>query len=137
MDEHNQLATLMNSQCWAIKFQGEVLVIPNIVIDQIKTKPTEVWGWFDVNQKEAWKSIFPLTPGSQELGSLPITDPAWQLWLNPWWRFMMDVQVPMEKWKSIWRNFQDVLSRPVFFKSNNPMEMGERRMLKEPPMASN
>ena len=44
MDEDNQLATLMNSQCWVIKFQEEILVIPNVVIDQIRAKPTEVWG---------------------------------------------------------------------------------------------
>lgn len=48
-----------------------------------------------------------------------------------------DVLAPMGKRKPIWGNFQDVLTRPVFFESNNPMEMGERRMLEGTPMASN
>ena len=49
----------------------------------------------------------------------------------------MDILGPMEKWKFVWRNFQDVLPRSVFFELDNPMEMGERRMLEGPPMASN
>lgn len=28
----------------------------------IGAKTTEVWGWVDVNQREAWKNLFPLTP---------------------------------------------------------------------------
>ena len=39
MEEHNQLATLLNSQSWAIKLQGEIIIVPNVVIDHIKVKP--------------------------------------------------------------------------------------------------
>nr|POF16065.1 hypothetical protein CFP56_45052 [Quercus suber] len=72
-----------SSSSLAIKCQWEVVVIPNVVIDQIRAKSTEVWGWFDEDQKEAWRNIFPFTPTSKELGFLPFMDPTWHLWPNP------------------------------------------------------
>ena len=57
---------------------------------QVRASPTMIWGWFDLEEMKAWHLIFPLTLESRRLGYLPLSDPAWLEWENPWWIFPSD-----------------------------------------------
>ena len=54
---------------------------------QIRARLTMIWGWFDPDEMKAWRDIFPITPESRKMGWLPLSDPAWMEWANPWWIF--------------------------------------------------
>ena len=60
-------------------------------LEQIRSSPTMIRGWFDPNIMEAWSHIFPLTHKSKKKGFLHLVDPAWLEWENPWWRFPTDI----------------------------------------------
>ena len=46
--------------------------------------------WYNTEEMEAWKNIFPLTEVSACLGYLPLTDEAWFTTPNLYWHFLMD-----------------------------------------------
>ena len=77
-------------QEWAILRNGKILVLSKGMLAQVKSNPTMIWGWFDKDEMKAWSHIFPLTPESQKLGCLPLADPAWMDWENPWCIFLSD-----------------------------------------------
>lgn len=79
--------TLMEAQSknqWAILRQGKVMALSKEIMAQIKASPTMIWGWYDQDEMVAWSHIFPLTPVSQRLRTLPLSDLAWVEWTNPW-----------------------------------------------------
>ena len=79
---------------WAIFYKGKIIPIGDTTINMIKRDPTEVMGWFEWELMQAWRNLFPLTDLSRRTGFLPITDKAWSLTPNSWWRFLMDRPVP-------------------------------------------
>lgn len=75
---------------WAINLDCKVLEILEVVIAEIRAKPTHVMGWFQRKLAIAWRNIFRLTEDSARLGFLPLTDPTWGKMLNSWWQFLVD-----------------------------------------------
>ena len=78
-------------QQWAIKINEKIMSLALSMLEQIRSSPTMIWGWFDPNLMEAWSNIFPLTHKSKKKGFLHLADPAWLEWENPWWRFPTDI----------------------------------------------
>lgn len=75
---------------WAMFYQNKIIPLGDNTINMIRRDPTHIMRWFEEELMEAWLNIFPLTETSRQLGSLPITDEAWILTPNPWWRFVTD-----------------------------------------------
>ena len=69
-------------------YRNKIIPLGDDTINMIHRDPTHIIGWFEKELMEAWLNIFPLTETSSQLGSLLITDVAWILTLNPWWRFV-------------------------------------------------
>ena len=76
---------------WAMLYKNKIIPIGDETIKWIRQDPTEIWGWFDLELMLAWKNMFPLTEESREMGYLPLMNKAWELTLNPWWRFVTDI----------------------------------------------
>ena len=66
------------------------MVVSPSMLAQIKSSPTMIWGWFELEEMQAWKLIFPLNPESKKKGLLPLSNPAWMEWECPWWIFPSD-----------------------------------------------
>lgn len=70
-----------------------------------KSKHNHDLGWFDLEEMKAWHLIFPLTLESRRLGYLPLSDPAWLEWENPWWIFPSDrlsvTEAKVFNWKAL------------------------------------
>ena len=82
---------------WAIWYKNHVVAIPEEIISQIRAMPTVILGDFEEELKQAWKNIFPITPGNIRLESLPLEHKAWSLTPNPWWKFLTDT--PEVSWE--------------------------------------
>jgi hypothetical protein len=106
-----------------------------VVLDQIKASPTVIWGWFDLEIRKAWSFIFPLTPESRANLFLPLTDPAWVEWSNPWWKFLTDVPLVVESRILSWRTLPGTSNEPILCELDPSEEISERRMLVEKPIA--
>ena len=78
------------TQEWGIYYKGKIIVISSTTIAEIKATPTHIMGWFEEELMKAWSHIFPLTPESRRNSSLPLSNPAWFNWHNPWWNFLTD-----------------------------------------------
>ena len=74
-----------------------MVAIPEEIISQIRALPTVILGDFEEELKQAWKNIFPITPGNIRLESLPLEHKAWSLTPNPWWKFLTDT--PEVSWE--------------------------------------
>ena len=70
-----------------------------------KIKPTMIWGWYEPEEMQAWKLIFPLNPESKKKGWLPLSDPSWMEWECLWWIFPSDKPTKGEakifKWRAL------------------------------------
>ena len=64
-------------QQWAIKINGKIMSLALSTLEQIRSSPTMIWGWFKPNLMEAWSHIFPLTHKSKKKGFLHLTDSDW------------------------------------------------------------
>lgn len=82
---------------WAIWHKGKPERVADEIILQIRVTPIVSLGWCDQDLGKAWKEIFPITPSSIRMGSLPLDHQAWGLTPNPWWRFIMDL--PLLSWE--------------------------------------
>ena len=78
------------TQEWGIFYKGKIIVISSNTIAEIIASPTHIMGYFEEELMMAWSHIFPLTPESRRNGYLPLSDPAWFNWHNPWWNFLTD-----------------------------------------------
>lgn len=88
---------------WVIKVQGKVVQLSNSMVEGIRTSPTKIIGWFNLDLMKAWKFIFPATQESIRDGSLPLSDPTWSNWPNPWWMFLTDRSTPIKRSSPIWK----------------------------------
>lgn len=102
---------------WAVNVEGMIVEVPAVVIEEIRTRPTHVMGWFSPRLEKAWKLIFPLTKVSEKLGFLPLSDPSWGNMPNPWWHFMTDVPGPQRG-----RAFRKYL-RTKYYAKNTPRSL--------------
>ena len=89
--------------CWGIFRQGKVMVLSPEMLVQIRASSTMIWGWYDKDEVEAWKLIFPLTTVNLREGSLPLTDAVWMEWDHPWWIFPSDKPTKEEARIFNWR----------------------------------
>lgn len=123
-------------QEWGISYKNKIIKIERITINEIKATPTHTMGWFEEDLMKAWKHIFPLTPISRELGFLPLTDPAWFNWENPWWNFLSDI--PSRKASNIlgWRELPLIFRELVLGDLNQPDTLQQRRMLVDQPITT-
>nr|POE86794.1 ethylene insensitive 3-like 3 protein [Quercus suber] len=80
-------------------------------------------------EMEAWSHIFPLTPVSQKLGTLPLSDPAWMEWIKHWWVFPLDRPTEAEAKIFGWRALSP-LSLELRLKASSSLdEAVERRIM--------
>ena len=86
-----RLTSELVEQQWGILLKGQIMEIPQVILDHIRATPTAIMGWYDQEVMNAWKFIFPLTKESRCLGTISMADPAWQEWENPWWVFLTDL----------------------------------------------
>ena len=93
-------------------------------------------GWFNEDLMKAWKHLFPLTPISMELGSLPLTNPAWFNWENPWWNFLSDIPSRNESNILGWRGLPSIFRELVLGNLNQPNMLLQQRMLMDQPITT-
>ena len=98
-------------------------------LEQIRSSPTMIRGWFDPNIMEAWSHIFPLTHKSKKKGFLHLVDPAWLEWENPWWRFPTDIPSREEGRILGWRALSLNSLKRILPKSNLLEEVQLKKMV--------
>ena len=121
---------------WAILFEGKVVEIPSIVIEEIQANPTQVLGWFNHKLCKAWKWIFPLTPLSMKTGCLPLTNSTWGLMENPWWSHLSDTPELEEVRRIVWETIPRIHLAPMLCEVEPKLSLTARRMLENQPIAT-
>nr|POE50109.1 hypothetical protein CFP56_73617 [Quercus suber] len=69
--------------------QGKAFVGKSTIVG-IQRDPTKIMGWYNAEEMEAWKNIFPLKEVSAHLGYLPLTEEAWLTTPKAYWHFLID-----------------------------------------------
>ena len=127
----------LEAQEWGMFYKGKVITLSKPTIEGIKAQPTHIMGWFETELMEVWANIFPLTPVSRIQGFLPLSDPTWGQWTNPWWVFLTDVPSREEREIFGWRGMPSALREPILGDYNKEDTLLERRMLLGEPIVVN
>ena len=70
---------------WAVWHRNSLIEVPDEIILQIRSIPTQEFGWCKAEMGQAWRNIFPLTMKSRKSRMLLLDHPAWGQTPNPWW----------------------------------------------------
>ena len=125
------------TQEWGIFYKGKIIVISSNTIVEIKATPTHIMGYFEEELMMAWSHIFPLTPESRRSGYLPLSDPAWFNWHNPWWNFLTDRPSRKESQILGWRGLPSRSRELILGDLSQPNTLLERRMFVDRPITVN
>ena len=125
------------TQEWGNFYKRKIIVISSIIITEIKVTPTHIMDWFEEELMKAWSHIFLLTPKSWMNSYLPLLDPTWFNWHNPWWNFLLDKTSRKESQILGWRGLPSRSRELILGDLSQPDTLMERRMLVDRPIVFN
>nr|POE51453.1 hypothetical protein CFP56_27189 [Quercus suber] len=136
MDDSKSKMKMEDQKQWEINLHWKVIRLSNANFNMIRASLAEIMGWFDMHLMKAWKVILPFTTISAQIGSLSISDPAWQTWPNPCLIFLSDRPTLAKRNSHIWRIMSHRYPQPTLCGLIPVVNITEWRMMVEAPVMS-